>query len=157
MLGTYDSSVRVFKPNGTVTRSDFLVMAMDASGITVSAGESGFFDEAEFSPYEQKYIATATALGIAVGIDTDEGRCFLPDQAITDEEAALIVCRIAALNGLDFVENNIAVSVMDNDDYDALAVLANADIYESEERGKTLSRGDTVKILYSLFKYTEKE
>ncbi len=157
MLGTYDGSVRVFKPNGTVTRSDFLVMAMDASGITVSAGESGFFDEAEFSPYEQKYIATATALGIAVGIDTDEGRCFLPDQAITDEEAALIVCRIAALNGLDFVENNIAVSVMDNDDYDALAVLANADIYESEERGKTLSRGDTVKILYSLFKYTEKE
>lgn len=157
MLGTYDGSVRVFKPNGTVTRSDFLVMAMDAAGISVSAGESGFADEAEFSPYEQKYIATANALGIAVGVDTDEGRCFLPDQSITDEEAALIVCRIAALSGLDFVENDVAVSVMDNDDYDALAVLANADIYESEERGKTLSRGDTVKILYSLFKYTEKE
>lgn len=157
MLGSYDGSVRVFKPNGTVTRSDFLIMAMDTAGITVSDGDSGFADEAEFSPYENKYIATANSLGITVGIDTDDGRCFLPTREITDEEAALIVCRIAALEGLDFVESDIAVSVMDNDEYDALAVLANADIYESEERGKTLSRGDTVQILYSLFKYIEKE
>lgn len=157
MLGSFDGSVRMFKPNGTVTRSDFLIMAMKTAGIEAKAEKSGFADEADFAPYEQKYIATASSLGLAVGIDTENGRCFMPDKAITDEEAALIVCRIAALEGLDIIENDVAAAVMDDDGYDALAVLSNVDIYHGNIGEKALSRADAVQILYSIFRYMEKE
>lgn len=157
MLGSFDGAARVFKPNGTVTRSDFLIMAMKTAGIKAKECKSGFADEVEFSPYEQRYIATASELHLAVGIDTENGRCFMPDRAITDEEAALIVCRIAALEGLDIVEHDVAAAVMDNDGYDALSVLSNVGIYHSDDGEKALSRADTVQILYSLFEYKEKE
>lgn len=157
MLGSYDGKTRVFKPDGTVTRSDFLIMAMDAAGICAVSGESGFSDEAEFSPYEKKYIATAKSLGITVGIETEDGLCFCADREITAEEAALIACRISALENLELVPSDIAVSVMEDDSYDALAVLANAGIMERAKAEENICRADAVEILYSIFKYTEKE
>ena len=157
MLGSYDGKTRVFKPDGTVTRSDFLIMAMDAAGIHAASGESGFSDEAEFSPYEKKYIATAKSLGITVGIETENGLCFCADRGITAKEAALIACRISALEGLELVPSDIAVSVMEDDSYDALAVLANAGIMERAKAEENICRADAVEILYSIFKFTEKE
>ena len=157
MLGGYDGAARVFKPDGTVTRSDFLVMAMDAAGISAASGESGFSDEADFSPYEKKYIATAKSLGITVGIETEDGLCFCPDREITAEEAALIACRISALEGLSLVPSDVAVSVMDDDSYDALSVLTSAGIMENAAAKESICRADAAEILYSIFKYTEKE
>ncbi len=157
MLGSYDGKVRVFKPDGTVTRSDFLVMAMDAAGISASNGKSGFSDESDFSPYEKKYIATAKKLGITVGIETEDGLCFCPDREITAEEAALIACRISALEGLELVPSDIAVAVMEDDSYNALSVLANAGIMEKAKAEENICRADAVEILYSIFKFTEKE
>ena len=148
MLG--DGGTRTFSPEGKVSRSDFLIMAMNAAGISAKEAETDFADEASFAPYERKYISAAQSLGIVIGSDTDAGRCFLPDADITDGEAALIICRIAALEGLDIVDSDIAVSVMAHEDYDALAVLAEADIFESDIPAQALSRGDAAQILYSL-------
>lgn len=155
MLGEKNGEERVFNPEGKVTRSDFLIMAMNTAGIAADGGESAFADAASFSPYERKYISAAERLGITVGEDTDAGRCFLPDDYITDEEAALMVCRIAALRGLDFVESDVSVAVMAEDDYDALAVLASAEMFTSAEPKAELSRADTVQILYALLEYCE--
>ncbi len=157
MLGSYDGKTRVFKPDGTVTRSDFLIMAMDAAGICAKSGESGFADEAEFSPYEKKYIATAKSLGITVGVETENGLCFCADREITAEEAALIACRISALEGLELVPSDIAVAVMEDDSYNALSVLANAGIMKKAKAEENICRADAVEILYSIFKFTEKE
>ena len=155
MLGETGGKAKLFNPEGKVTRSDFLVMAMNTAGIKAQEGESGFADEAGFSPYENKYIATAEKLGITVGVDTEAGRCFLPDGYITDEEAALMVCRIAALCGLDIVGSDISVSVMADDSYDALAVLAKADVFASSEPEAKLSRADAAGILYALLGHCE--
>ena len=155
MLGERNGETKIFSPEGKVTRSDFLVMAMNTAGISVSDGESNFADKASFSPYEKKYIATAEKLGITVGVDMEAGRCFLPDEFITDEEAALMVCRIAALRGIGIVESDVSVSVMAKDDYDALAVLAEADVFTSSEPEAELSRADAAEILYSLLGYCE--
>lgn len=155
MLGEKNGETKLFSPEGKVTRSDFLVMAMNTAGIEAADGASSFADNGEFSPYEQRYIATAEMLGITVGVDTDEGRCFLPDAYITDGEAALMVCRIAALCGIGIVESDVSVSVMANDDYDALAVLAKAYVFTSAEPKAELSRADAAEILYSLLGYCE--
>ena len=155
MLGEKNGKTKVFNPEGRVTRSDFLIMAMNTAGIAANGGESSFADAASYSPYERKYIATAEKLGITVGTDTDAGRCFLPDEYITDGEAALIVCRIAALRGLGFVESDVSAAVMADDNYDALAVLASADMFTSQEPQAELSRADTVQILYALLGYCE--
>ena len=157
MMGSYDGSARVFKPDGTVTRSDFLIMAMDAAGIAAKKGESGFSDESEFSPYEKKYIATAKSLGITVGIETEDGLCFCADQAISAEEASLIACRISALKGLSLVPASVAVAVMDDDSYNALSILASAGIMKNAKADESICRADAAEILYSIFKYTEKE
>ncbi|MBQ8404658.1 MAG: S-layer homology domain-containing protein [Clostridia bacterium] len=153
MLGEKNGSVRTFNPEGKVTRSDFLIMAMNTAKIAAKAGETTFADKADFSPYESKYIATAQSLGITVGRETDGGRCFAPDEYITDEEAALIVCRIAALEGIGIVDSDVSVAIMENDEYDALAVLANAGVFASSTPQAELSRADTVEILYALLGY----
>ena len=147
MLGV---SAESFDPNGKISRSDFLIMAMDTVGIKPGTGESDFADACDFTPYEKKYIAAASELGIVIGSDTEDGRCFLPDDSITEEEAALIVCRIAALNGLDIVGGDIAVSVMQGDSYDACGVLAEAGIFESESYKNELSRASAAQILYAM-------
>lgn len=153
MLGEKNGKEMVFNPEGKVTRSDFLIMAMNTAGIKAEGTESSFADAASFSPYERKYIAAAQRLGITVGKDTEGGRCFLPDDCITDGEAALMVCRIAALRGLDFVESDVSAAVMADENYDALAILAGADMFTSAEPKAELSRADTVQILYSLLGY----
>lgn len=153
MLGVNKDGVRSFNPDGKVTRSDFLIMAMDTAGISVREGETSFCDGDGFKPYEKKYIATAESLGIVVGIDTEEGRSFMPDRNITCGEAALIVCRIAALSGYDFIEKDVSASVMANEDYDAMSVLAGAGMIELSSATDELSRANTAKILYSMLKY----
>lgn len=155
MLGEKNGKTRVFNPEGGVTRSDFLVMAMNTAGISADAAESSFADAADFSPYEGRYIAAAEKLGITVGVDTDGGRCFLPDEYITDGDAALMLCRIAAICGLDFVESDVAAAVMAEEDYDALSVLASAEMFTSGAPKAELSRADAVQMLYALLGYCE--
>ena len=155
MLGEKRGGVHTFSPEGKVTRSDFLIMAMDTAHITVKAGASSFADSKSFAPYEAKYIATAQSLGIAIGEETESGRCFLPDDYITDEEAALIVCRIAALDGVEIAGSDVSAAIMENDEYDALAVLANAGIFASSTPKAELSRADTAQILYALLRFCQ--
>jgi hypothetical protein len=155
MLGERNGKTKVFNPEGKVTRSDFLIMAMNTAGIAADGAESSFADAAGFTSYERKYIAAAEKLGITVGVETEQGRCFLPDEYISDGDAALMVCRIAALRGLGFMESDIAASVMAEEDYDALAVLASVEMFVSSEPKEELSRGDAVQILYALLGYCE--
>jgi hypothetical protein len=150
MLGEKNGAVRTFNPEGKITRSDFLIMAMNAANISAKTGACSFADSGDFTPYESKYISAAEELGIAIGTDTESGRCFLPDNCITDEEAALIVCRIAALSGMDMVGSDVSVAVMENDEYDALAVLASSGVFTSSTPQAELSRSDTVEMLYAL-------
>ena len=77
----------------------------------------------------------------------------MPDKNITYEHAALIVCRKGALSGFDFVGKDVSVSVMSDEEYDALSILVNAGMVECEASKDEISREDTAGLLYSVLQY----
>ena len=143
-----------FYPDKTVTRADFLIMAMNANGIDsslIAADESGFADSASFTSYQNKYISAAKRLGLVVGIDTEEGRCFLPNEVITSAQAATIISRIAALRELSFGDAVYASVGTDSEiSDDGYAMLASVGLVASDDRSAELTRADAVSLLYTL-------
>ncbi len=96
MSGTDVGSDTYFYPDKTVSRADFLVMAMKALGIeeVANSGKTVFADDADISDYARGYISAAYELGYIKGTYVDSELCFLPDNAITRAEAAVIVCNM---------------------------------------------------------------
>ena len=142
-----------FYPEKTVTRGEFLVMAMKMNGIDVdllAADDSGFADSADFSASENKYIATAARLGIAVGMDTEEGRCFCPDEVITSAQASTILGRIARLNGLALANAVLASADTEEISDEGLAMLSTVGLVATEERNAAITRADAAELLYQL-------
>ena len=94
MSGVTVGEISCFYPQKTVTRAEFVVMAMKAVGIReVAAGsEMPFCDGEEISPEFKDYIKTAYELGYINGREEQGKLCFFPNQAITRAEAAVIVC-----------------------------------------------------------------
>lgn len=143
-----------FYPEKTVTRGEFLVMAMKMNGIDIdllAADDSGFADSADFSESENKYIATAARLGIVVGIDTEEGRSFCPDDVITSVQASTIISRIAKLHGLSLADAVLASADADAEISDeGMAMLSLVGLAVSEDRNAEITRADAAELLYQL-------
>ncbi len=154
IVGEQIGEEQYFYPDKTVSRADFLIMAMNAMGIDPSlfaADESGFADSAEFTEYQNEYISAAQGLGIVVGVDTEQGRCFLPNETITSAQAATVISRIAALEGLSFGDAVYAsVGTDDEISDDGYAMLASVGLAASEDRDAALTRADAVSLLYTL-------
>ncbi len=97
MQGSSVESSLYFYPERTVSRLDFLVMAMRAIGVgsVPTVNDTGFYDDADI-PVEQKgYVAAAYSLGYIKGSSNDRGElCFLPEETITRAEAAVILRRM---------------------------------------------------------------
>lgn len=87
---------RTFLPDGLMTRAEFAKLAVTALGIR-AAGMASFPDVAESAWYYGP-VAAAARYGIVNGRDTGE---FDPRGNINLQEAAAMVCRSAALCGLD--------------------------------------------------------
>ena len=143
-----------FHPEKTVTRGEFLVMAMKMNDIDVNllaADASGFADSSDFSPSENKYIATAARLGIVFGIDTEEGRCFCPDEAITSAQASTVITRIAKLKGSTLANAVLAsVDVGDEVSEEGMAMLSEVGLVASADRSAVITRADAAELLYKL-------
>lgn len=91
-----------FGPERSVSRGEFLAMLMDLRGIDPEVGlqRSGFVDEAEAAAWVRPYLASALRRGIVRGYPSQEGLVFLPNQPITQAEAALMVSRALGLEEL---------------------------------------------------------
>lgn len=96
MQSTIIGDGRYFDPDGTVSRADFVVMAMKAAGITPRTGltDTLFDDNSEIPEALRGYIATAQKLGFIIGDFTENRLVFGGDKTITRAEAAVIVARI---------------------------------------------------------------
>lgn len=80
-----------FSPDETVTRGQFLAMLMEVLDLPVdrNARETGFLDE---SPdWLRPYLAAALRSGIISGYPAEGGVEFKPEQAVTADEAAIMV------------------------------------------------------------------
>lgn len=96
MSGVQVGNQHFFYPERTVTRAEFLVMAMNAAGITdVPVCEAtGFDDDADIPTAMKGYVAAAYSMGYVSGSLKDGKLCFLPNEEITRAEAAVMICAI---------------------------------------------------------------
>ncbi len=157
-IGEKVGSSWYFHPDLTVTRGEFLMMAMKMNDIEpalFAQNESGFADSASFSEAENEYITAAVKLGIVCGMDTEEGRCYKPDEVITSAQASTIISRIAGLRGLSFA-GAVLVSAEAEVSDEGMAMLQEVGLAVEGERDHELTRADAAGLLYQFSLKTEK-
>lgn len=97
MQGTVQEDQTYFYPEQTVSRLDFLTMAMQTVGVgsVPSVTDTGFFDDADIPSEAKGYVSAAYSLGYVKGSTDAEGNlCFAPNETITRAEAAVILRRM---------------------------------------------------------------
>jgi hypothetical protein len=105
MQGSVQNDKTYFYPEQTVSRLDFLVMAMRAVGVgsVPTISDTGFFDDADIEADAKGYVAAAYSLGYIKGSTNEEGElCFLPNETITRAEAAVILRRMVDAKDAQF-------------------------------------------------------
>ncbi len=91
-----------FQPEETVSRSEFLAMAMETAGLEAPAVTmTGFCDDAAIPTWAKAYAAAGVAEGIVQGKTTDQGAAFLGDETVTFNEAAAMLDRVLGLEDVD--------------------------------------------------------
>lgn len=93
MGGTQIGNKTYFEPDGNVSRVDFLVMAMNAAGITgvPDAAQTGYADDSEIRPAMKGFVVAAQRLGIAPETPEGEEVRFYPNEVLTRAEAAVML------------------------------------------------------------------
>ena len=97
MQGVQQGEVINFCPDESVSRAEFLVMAMKAKGVgsLPVVEDTGFYDDESIPPEIKGYVAAAYSLGYIKGTtDADGNLCFAPDATVTRAEAAVILSRM---------------------------------------------------------------
>ena len=144
-----------FEPDQTLTRAEFVTMAMKCAGIRADSTLSStyFDDDADISPSLKGYIATAQRIGLVVGDFKNGQLLFSPNEKITKYEAAKI---LSTLIGSD-AEGEESVFATDSD----IPVWARAGVYamcslgifdsnDSATLSENVTRGDTAEYLYKM-------
>lgn len=100
MIGETIGTSAYFHPEATVTRAEFLAMALSAAGIEVpEKGEKTTFrDDGEIPAHLHKYVSYAAKKGYISGNIADQTGDFSPNRAITYAEAAVILKNILHLS-----------------------------------------------------------
>lgn len=144
-----------FEPDKTVSRAEFVAMAMKCAGIRVDSTLTStyFDDDAEISESLKGYIATAQCIGLINGDFKDGKLIFAPNEEITRYEAAKI------LSGLVGADSSAEESVFatDND----IPVWARAGVYamcslgvfdadDSATLSEMVTRADVASYLYKI-------
>ena len=102
-IGSSVGGLMSFSPEQTVSRIDFLMMAMKAAGYSsniYTATQTGLADEALLSSTQKGYVITALALGIIFPEDYQGVSIWRPTAVITQEEASSILRCISGGEGL---------------------------------------------------------
>ena len=161
MQGRIAGDRQLFDPAGSVTKAEFVVMAMKAAGIAPRAGLSHtFFDnDAEISPEVRGYLATAQRMGIVVGVFDERGLTFAPDEPITAAEAVAVAHRCLG-NGSAAVPVGSVSSDVPVFARAAVAALDGMGLLDGIERtslaGKTpLTRADAASLVAGMIRQTE--
>lgn len=90
---------KYFMPDETVSKAEFVAMAMKASGMRADSSltKTFFDDNTDIPTALVSYVATAQRLGIIDGDLTKTGLIFEPNRGITKNEAAEIISAILGL------------------------------------------------------------
>lgn len=137
-----------FSPNEPVTRGQFLAMLMETLGLPVdnAVTQTGFLDE---SPQWLKpYLAAALRSGMITGYPCEGGLEFRPGNAITGQEAAVMIQSVLNFALPTAVESDGTVAAWARESVAALG----GNGLELPQTDAVLTRGDAAQILYQISK-----
>ncbi len=100
-----------FKPEGTITRAEFVKMINSAFGFTATNGISNPFSDIATSQWHFTNVMAAVTKGYILGY---EDGTFRPDATITRQETAVIIDRIMMLENTVSDEQMAAVTINDS-------------------------------------------
>lgn len=140
-----------FEPEATLTRGEFLVMAMKLLGAEPESARltSGFADESKTPAWMRPYIVSAFKSGMVSGVTSPDGMVFRPSSNLTRAEAAVMLQNI-----LDLPQSQEA-AVFSEDC--AVPVWAQASVSALESAGisipvttsaENLTRREAAELLY---------
>lgn len=161
MSGTQIGDGYYFQPSRAVSRSEFVVLAMQTLGIKEvnSLRVTDFADDSDIPTSMKGYVAAAYELEYIEGSFVDGKRCFLPNESITRAEAAVIVGRM-----LEVATPVINPEIADGEEIPAwaessvysLCSLGLLDTEGGEVRATdVMSRADTAKLLSAMMNVAE--
>ena len=147
---------KYFMPDESVTKAEFVAMAMKTMGMRADSSlTKSFFDDNVDIPIALvSYVATAQRLGIIDGSLTEAGLVFEPNRGITKNEAAAIISGILGLGTSvedgEYFEND-TVSVTDRSSVAAMFTLGIFDGDISDYSGTdVVTRAEAAEYLYRL-------
>ena len=156
MSGSRVGDDMYFSPNESVTRAEFVAMAMKALGIrSDSTLTKTYFDDNEEIPKSLVgYIATAARIGVINGSFEIDGLYFRPNDSITKCEAAIVMSNLLQTKSDSSVFSEIegisSVPVWARASVGAMFTLG---IFESEESvnmSDVITREKAAEYLYRL-------
>ena len=142
-----------FEPDATVSRSEFLALAMETAGREVTnVTITGFCDDESIPAWAKAYAAAGVADGIIQGVSTAEGVAFQGDDPITFNEAATVLNRVLAVEDVDLASwyadreavPSWAAQAVGN--MEAVSVLS-AGSFGSAAMAETVTRADAARML----------
>ena len=142
-----------FEPARTVSRSEFLAMALETAGREVTdVTMTGFCDDESIPTWAKAYAAAGVADGIVQGKTTAEGAAFQGEEPISFNEAATVLNRMLNLGDVEldvwFADREAvpswAAQAVGN--MEAMNILA-AGSFGSETMERAVTRADAAQML----------
>lgn len=145
-----------FMPDETVTKAEFITMALKCAGVSIDIGNTDvYFDDADDIPTPMlPYIAKATSLGAVYGSFKNGELLLNPNEAITKYEAAMIISALT-----EDIDEYVSLTFTDKDSFpqyakDAIYKMCSLGIFENDrdtiEGNKTLTKAECVRYLYNM-------
>lgn len=148
-----------FEPESTLTRGEFLVMAMKLLGAQPESTRltSGFADENQTPAWMRPYIVSAFKSGMISGVSSNAGMVFRPEASLTRAEAAVMLQNILSLPPAQdkavFAEDDALIPVWAQASYAALGA-AGIEIPVTAS-AETLTRREAAELLYEVWALCE--
>lgn len=146
-----------FCPEQTVSRGEFLVMAMKLAGLKPESElSSGFIDEAKVPAWQRGYLASAMRHGIVTGVPTDDGLCFCADEPMTGSAAAVMIQKLTKVKASGEVAVFAAEDAIPAWAVSAVSALTQAEVCPIEcMTSSALSYADCAALLYGASRFFE--
>ncbi len=161
MSGTQVGNLYYFYPDKNISRVEFLVMAMNAVGISEvpDCAATVFADDADIPQTMKGYVATAYELGYINGSEVGGKLCFAPNDALTRAQAAVIVERLVDLEEVAVTPTFADHSEIPTWASEAIYSLSSAGILCGDEGyispTSTLTRAQAAQILAATISYVK--
>lgn len=138
-----------YQPDSSLSRGEFLVMAMKLLDVEVTEDlvVSGFTDAQDAPAWMQPYLAAAVRCGMVSGEVRDGCLVFRPNDAVTGEEAAVMLQNLLELPVSVAAVDSAASHWAEH----AVQALSEAGIHFDVPRAD-LTRIEAAKLLYSISK-----